>query len=367
MIVVDHQGVVRGSNDAAQVNQKYVAAAGDARVVEGSRRDGAEPRASPTAAQVLDFAAPVLFQGKTIGKVHLGIYEAPLTAVANLVLVLLAILTLVTVAAVAGGTYLLAQRLAAPIRVLRIRSTSSPTGATTTGSPRRARTSSASSTPSSTRPPPRSRSATRRLRPQPRRSHRQRTSAHASRCARSRSGAGARRLRDAAAARRPTPPPAPCPSRRRMPGPVVARDERLRHRRPCAPATRSPRSPSATSATPARRGGSRNSTTSPRCAPGRSSSIPLRLRNPVGVYANGYQTIPILCYHRFGSARQQAHRDARGVRAADGLPRAQRLHRDLADAPRALPRGQGGAAGEDRWRSRSTTATARRTRSPIRS
>ncbi len=69
--------------------------------------------------QVLDFSAPVLFQGKTIGTVHLGIYEAPLTAVANLMLVLLAILTIVTVAAVAGGTYLLAQRLSAPIRVMR--------------------------------------------------------------------------------------------------------------------------------------------------------------------------------------------------------------------------------------------------------
>jgi len=29
--------------------------------------------------------------------------------------------------------------------------------------------------------------------------------------------------------------------------------------------------------------------------------VPLRLRNPLGVYANGYQTIPILCYHRFGT------------------------------------------------------------------
>ena len=28
--------------------------------------------------------------------------------------------------------------------------------------------------------------------------------------------------------------------------------------------------------------------------------IPLRTRNAIGVYANGYQTIPILCYHRFG-------------------------------------------------------------------
>ena len=118
MNVVDHQGIVRASNVAAEVNQKYVApqaaavASKDPQVVVQSQR-------MPDGRGVLDFSAPVLFQGKTIGNVHLGIYEAPLTAVANLVLVLLAILTVVTVAAVAGGTYLLAQRLAQPIRVLK--------------------------------------------------------------------------------------------------------------------------------------------------------------------------------------------------------------------------------------------------------
>ena len=29
--------------------------------------------------------------------------------------------------------------------------------------------------------------------------------------------------------------------------------------------------------------------------------VPLRQRNPIGVAASGYQTVPILCYHRFGS------------------------------------------------------------------
>jgi len=118
MNVVDHLGVVRASNVAAQVNAKYVAP--EATPVS-SKDPGVTVQSTRIAdgRKVLDFSAPVLFQGKTIGNVHLGIYEAPLTAVANLVLVLLAILTAVTVAAVAGGTYLLAQRLAVPIRVLR--------------------------------------------------------------------------------------------------------------------------------------------------------------------------------------------------------------------------------------------------------
>ena len=40
-----------------------------------------------------------------------------------------------------------------------------------------------------------------------------------------------------------------------------------------------------------------------RVEPGHEIVIPLRARNPLGVYASGYQTIPILCYHRFGSNR----------------------------------------------------------------
>ncbi len=66
--------------------------------------------------KVLDFGAPILFQGKKIGDVHLGIFEEPLSRVARLILALLAILTLVTIAAVAVGTYLLARRLIAPLR-----------------------------------------------------------------------------------------------------------------------------------------------------------------------------------------------------------------------------------------------------------
>ncbi|GMU70730.1 MAG: protein kinase [Burkholderiales bacterium] len=118
LIVMDDTGVVRGSNDPKQVGQKYVAP------------PAATPVGSPDAevtvrtheldsGKVLDFDVPVLFQKKRIGAVHLGIYEAPLARVANLVFVLLAILTLVTVAAVAAGTFLLARRIAAPIRVLK--------------------------------------------------------------------------------------------------------------------------------------------------------------------------------------------------------------------------------------------------------
>jgi peptidoglycan/xylan/chitin deacetylase (PgdA/CDA1 family) len=37
-----------------------------------------------------------------------------------------------------------------------------------------------------------------------------------------------------------------------------------------------------------------------RIEPGRQIIIPLKMRNPSGIDAHGYQTVPILCYHRFG-------------------------------------------------------------------
>ena len=38
---------------------------------------------------------------------------------------------------------------------------------------------------------------------------------------------------------------------------------------------------------------------------GQTVVIPLKAANPSGVYANGYLTVPILCYHRFGSRPSQ--------------------------------------------------------------
>jgi serine/threonine-protein kinase len=117
LLVVDHRGTIRGSSNAAQIGAAYVPVQGTPVATQDrvtiARHVGADGRA------LLDFAAPALFQNKEVGRVHLGIFQAPLTAVANLALWLLALLTAVTAAAVAIGSYFLAQRLATPVRVLR--------------------------------------------------------------------------------------------------------------------------------------------------------------------------------------------------------------------------------------------------------
>jgi serine/threonine-protein kinase len=118
IVVQDEKGVIRGANDAARINQQFVLT--DAKplpshdpsvTVQGFRL--------PDGRDVLDFGAPIEFQSKTLGQVHLGIFQEPLTKVANLMLWLLGILTLVTTAAGAVGSFLLARRLQGPIRVLK--------------------------------------------------------------------------------------------------------------------------------------------------------------------------------------------------------------------------------------------------------
>jgi hypothetical protein len=45
----------------------------------------------------------------------------------------------------------------------------------------------------------------------------------------------------------------------------------------------------------------RKATAAPRSGPGQVVVIPLVPRNRVGVHADGFQVVPVLCYHRFGS------------------------------------------------------------------
>jgi serine/threonine-protein kinase len=119
MVVLDDGGIVRGSNDPAQIGQAYRPPAQSTPVSTNEAGVVVQSHRIADGGKVLDFAAPILFQGKNIGQVHLGIWQAPLSAVANLALVLLGMLILVTSAAGAVGSYLLAQRLANPLRVLR--------------------------------------------------------------------------------------------------------------------------------------------------------------------------------------------------------------------------------------------------------
>ena len=118
LLVVDHDGVIRGSKDPKQIGTKF-ALTGAAPLSSADPNVKVNRLKRDNGPDVLNFSAPILFQGKNIGQVDLGLIEAPLTRVANLMLVLLSILTIVTTAAVALGAYLMARRLSGAMRVMK--------------------------------------------------------------------------------------------------------------------------------------------------------------------------------------------------------------------------------------------------------
>jgi serine/threonine-protein kinase len=115
--VIDRAGVVRAASDASLAGQTYVKAAGES---FGTHSGGVGvQRIASKGEQVLEFESPITFQGKQIGHVALAIPEKPLTHVARLSLVMMALLVISTIAAVAIATFLIANWFAKPIKLLR--------------------------------------------------------------------------------------------------------------------------------------------------------------------------------------------------------------------------------------------------------
>ncbi len=115
--VADRQGVVRVSSDPGEVGQPRERTTGQTlQTFQGSSAVETVDRSS--GAKVFAFEAPITFQGKEVGKVHLGLPGEPLARVTRLALILMALLVLVTVGAVIVATYLIANRYSKPIALV---------------------------------------------------------------------------------------------------------------------------------------------------------------------------------------------------------------------------------------------------------
>lgn len=119
LIVLDHQNVVRGASDNTLVGEVYAdpGVAGPALFDDGSVRTTKAGQAGDAA--VLDFDTPILFQGKAVGRIRLGLAQTSLQEVVKITRILLFALAIVTVLAVSIVSYVLARLLSRPIRVLR--------------------------------------------------------------------------------------------------------------------------------------------------------------------------------------------------------------------------------------------------------
>jgi serine/threonine-protein kinase len=114
--VIDQQGTVRVSSQHALEGKAYRPEGTESL---GSAGGGiAAVRYVSGGESVLGFEAPVLFQGKQVGRVALGIPEQPLTQVARLSITLMFVLAVVTVLAVAIAMYFVANWFAKPIQLV---------------------------------------------------------------------------------------------------------------------------------------------------------------------------------------------------------------------------------------------------------
>jgi len=116
--VIDHLGLVRVSSLQNLVGKPY-----------GTPKE-LKPIADHSGARVthylsgqntgvISFEAPITFQNKTIGQVHLGILEKPLTKVTQLSFTLMVMLVLITVSAAIVATYFMANRYSKPIKLIK--------------------------------------------------------------------------------------------------------------------------------------------------------------------------------------------------------------------------------------------------------
>jgi serine/threonine-protein kinase len=118
IVIVDRKGVVRVGSEKDAAGKPYQEPAGAAQIA--TRPNGVVVRRFEAAngMTILDFEAPITFGPKEVGRVHLGVFEEPLSRVAKVSAASMIILVLVTVAAVAIATYLVADRYSKPIRLL---------------------------------------------------------------------------------------------------------------------------------------------------------------------------------------------------------------------------------------------------------
>ncbi len=118
LIITDHDGMVRGASDKALIGEAF-GLRPDAELVvdhEGVRASLVRQTGQDA---ILDFKAPVVFQNRQVGQVHLGLAQTALRDVIDTTRLLLIALGLATVVAVGVVSYVLGRLLSGPLRLLR--------------------------------------------------------------------------------------------------------------------------------------------------------------------------------------------------------------------------------------------------------
>ena len=119
LTIVDHKGVIRGSNSSAMIGKDFSGPAGKPSDGKISIAHVFKTVINSEKTAIVDYRAPILFQSKEIGQVHLGISQASLQQLAELTLYMMAGLLAVTIFVVVVFSYILGKYFSQSIYVVK--------------------------------------------------------------------------------------------------------------------------------------------------------------------------------------------------------------------------------------------------------
>jgi len=120
LTITDHRGIIRGSTDPAEIGQSYIPKS-DIVTAESANVNLVKlyQRVFKKEGKIFNFEAPILFQKKKIGSVHLGISQESLEKLAELTIYMMITLLIVTISVVVIFSYALGRYFSAAIAVVR--------------------------------------------------------------------------------------------------------------------------------------------------------------------------------------------------------------------------------------------------------
>lgn len=117
LAVADSKGIIRGHSNPEMIGKAYEGFNGEKFI---SDQNGVKVYSyGQGESKIFDFDTPILFQGKEVGRIHLGLSQAPLRYVTELTLYMMLALIATTITTVMLIAYVLGKRLSYPISIIR--------------------------------------------------------------------------------------------------------------------------------------------------------------------------------------------------------------------------------------------------------
>jgi serine/threonine-protein kinase len=118
LTLVDNGGIIRGSSDHSKIGQPFRSIT-NGKPIASMGGVSIQRYDMSNSSTMMDFDAPIRFQEKEIGRIHLGMHWDPLEELRNKIIFAVLLLMVVTVAVASIVAYVLASAISNPINILK--------------------------------------------------------------------------------------------------------------------------------------------------------------------------------------------------------------------------------------------------------